>query len=460
MAILKTYIVPHPPLIIPDVGRGEERKIQDTIDAYHKIAKEIADLKPDTIIISSPHAQSYMDYFHISPGMRASGSFDQFGARKVTFDVNYDQDLIDRITFEARKQNISAGTLGGKNPSLDHGTMVPLYFINLYYTDYKLIRLSPSGLSPIEHYQFGKLIQSAVTDDKKVIWVASGDLSHKLKKDGPYGLAKEGPVFDKEITKAMKNGDFLKMMKLKPKLCRKAAECGLSSFIMMAGFLDSIEVESTLLSYEGPFGVGYAVASFSPKAKNISRAFDTQYMKEEEKIVFEQRENEDEYMRLARESLEYYVINNRKLPRPNNLNSELTDNKAGVFVSLHIGDRLRGCVGTTGPTTPSIADEIISNAISAGTRDHRFSAVTEKELKQISYKVDVLFAPEKIGSTDQLDVKKYGVIVRSGRKSGLLLPNLEGIDTIEEQVSIAKQKAGIREYESVELERFEVIRHE
>ncbi len=460
MAILKTYIVPHPPLIIPEVGKGEERKIQDTIDAYHTIAKEIASLKPNTIIISSPHAHSYMDYFHISPGKEGSGSFDQFGARNVTFHVNYDQDLVDRISFEARKQNISAGTLGEKNSSLDHGTMVPLYFINLYYKDYKLIRLSPSGLSPIEHYQFGKLIQSAIPDDKKVIWVASGDLSHKLKKDGPYGLAKEGPVFDEQITETMKNGDFLKMMKLKPKLCRKAAECGLSSFIMMAGFLDSIEVESTLLSYEGPFGVGYAVASFSPKEKNISRAFDTQYMKEEEKIVFEKRENEDDYMSLARASLEYYIRNNHMLPRPQNLHSDLTKNKAGVFVSLHIGDRLRGCVGTTGPTTSCIADEIISNAISAGTRDHRFSPVIEKELNQITYKVDVLHPPEPIDSEDQLDVKKYGVIVRSGRRSGLLLPNLEGIDTIEEQVSIAKQKAGIREYESVELERFEVIRHE
>ncbi|MCF7924663.1 MAG: AmmeMemoRadiSam system protein A, partial [Candidatus Izimaplasma sp.] len=134
--------------------------------------------------------------------------------------------------------------------------------------------------------------------------------------------------------------------------------------------------------------------------------------------------------------------------------------KAGVFVSLKKYGNLRGCIGTTGPTTNSIADEIIQNAISAGLRDPRFPSVEEDELDKLSVSVDVLMPPESIDSIEQLDTKKYGVIVRHRGRSGLLLPNLEGIDTPQEQVNIALRKAGIYQDADYDLERFEVIRHE
>jgi AmmeMemoRadiSam system protein A len=149
-----------------------------------------------------------------------------------------------------------------------------------------------------------------------------------------------------------------------------------------------------------------------------------------------------------------------ELSIPNGLPDEMLKKKAGVFVSLHKNGRLRGCIGTISPTTVSIAKEIIQNAISAGLSDTRFDQVKAEELAYIDYKVDVLSAPEAISDTSQLDVSRYGVIVTSGSKRGLLLPNLDGIDTVEEQIKIAKQKAGITDNEAVKLERFEVIRHE
>ncbi len=458
MSILKTYIVPHPPIIIPEIGRGEERKIKDTLNAYRKISKEIKELEPDTIIISSPHAQTYMDYFHISPRDKAHGDFSQFGIREVKMDVKYDKKLVKDIEIEAWKKNISAGTKGERNRALDHGVMVPLYFIHEEYQDFKVIRLSPSGLSPLDHYKYGKLIEGVIPEDKKVIWIASGDLSHKLKKDGPYGLAEEGPVFDQEIVEIVKEGDLMKLMDLSPKLCMNAAECGLSSFTMMSGLLDEYEYESNFHSYEGTFGVGYLIASFTPIRKITSRVIE--YEKKIQEKMDEKRKLDDPYLTLARESLEYYTKTKTKLPVPPGLPKEMTKRKAGTFVSLHIRDRLRGCVGTTGPTTSSVANEIINNAIAAGYHDYRFSQITEKELPLLSYKVDVLMPSEPIKSMDQLDVVKYGVIVRSGIKTGLLLPNLEGINSVEQQVSIAKQKAGIPVHEDCELHRFEVIRHE
>jgi len=141
------------------------------------------------------------------------------------------------------------------------------------------------------------------------------------------------------------------------------------------------------------------------------------------------------------------------------LPEELLGMQAGVFVSLKMYGDLRGCIGTISPATGCIAKEIRQNAVSAGTEDPRFSPIREEELSKLVYSVDVLTDPEPINTVEELDVKRYGVIVTSRRKRGLLLPNLEGIDTPEKQVSIAMQKAGILKNEEYSLERFEVVRH-
>jgi AmmeMemoRadiSam system protein A len=141
------------------------------------------------------------------------------------------------------------------------------------------------------------------------------------------------------------------------------------------------------------------------------------------------------------------------------LPEELLTRRAGAFVSLHRNGSLRGCIGTIQPTRRSVAEEILQNAVSACSQDPRFSPVTPEELSSLEISVDVLGELEPIDSPDQLDVKRYGVVVSCGRKRGLLLPNLEGVDTVEEQIRIARQKGGIRETEPYRLERFEVVRH-
>lgn len=168
---------------------------------------------------------------------------------------------------------------------------------------------------------------------------------------------------------------------------------------------------------------------------------------------------ESDYVKLARETLETYVKDRKKPSVPNWVSSELKDKRAGVFVSLKVGDALRGCIGTIGPTRINIAEEIINNSISAGTRDPRFPEVKQDELRDLIYSVDVLGTPERVSSINELDVKKYGVIVTSGFRRGLLLPELEGVDTPEQQVEIALQKAGITASEPYEMQRFEVIRY-
>lgn len=161
---------------------------------------------------------------------------------------------------------------------------------------------------------------------------------------------------------------------------------------------------------------------------------------------------------LARQSLTHYLETGRMLPLPDDVPSELTG-AAGAFVSLKKSGQLRGCIGTFTATKPSVAAEIIVNAVSAGTEDPRFPPISRDELQDIDISVDILSEPEQIDSLDMLDPQQYGIIVRRGRRSGLLLPMLEGVDTASEQVGIAMQKAGISPHEEIELYRFTVARH-
>lgn len=460
MSISGAFIVPHPPIIMPQVGRGEEKKIQKTIDAYRETARMIRDLKPDTIVLTSPHSVMYSDYFHISPGMSAKGDLSQFRAPNTTVSVQYDTDFVYALEEEAEKQGLRAGTQGERDSALDHATVVPLSFVNEQYTGYRLVRIGLSGLPVSDHYRLGMCIKKIAEESKKnIVFIASGDLSHKVTEEGPYGYAKEGPMFDKAVTDAMAQGDFLKFMTFDPSFTEKAAECGLRSFIIMAGAFDGQDVDAHLLSYEGTFGVGYGVASFIPKGRDPKREYLKAFLEKETARLKRIKENEDEYVRLARYSVEYYVRNGKTAKLPDILSDELLKRRAGVFVSLKKNGVLRGCIGTISPVTPSIAVEILNNAVSACAHDPRFDPVSEDELDELVYDVDVLSEAESIESKDMLDVKRYGVIVTSGYKRGLLLPDLEGVDSVEQQISIAMQKAGIKKGEPYKLERFEVTRH-
>lgn len=462
MSIQAAYVVPHPPLIIPSVGRGKEAGIQATVDAYDEVGRQIASIKPDTIIVTSPHATAYADYFHISPGANARGDMNRFDARDSELTCIYDQELAKRIESLASRDGFPAGTDYERDASIDHGTYIPLFFVNKFYTDYEVVRIGLSGFDAITHYKLGKLINQAVEElGRRAVFIASGDLSHKLTHDGPYGFAPEGPRFDEEITAALAQGDFSQLLRFDEAFCDKAAECGLRSFQIMAGALDGKDVDAELLSYEGPFGVGYAVAMFHVKNNDESRHFDALYESDQREKVLAARAAEDDFVKLAREGVEYFVRNGKPLPLPNGLPDELTQHRAGVFVSLHEHDRLRGCIGTIGPVTSSIAEEIIRNGISACSEDPRFLPVRVDELDQLEISVDVLSEAEPVDGPEELDPQRYGVIVSSGARRGLLLPMLDGIDTVEEQIEIAKRKAGIASHETdIELQRFEVVRHE
>ena len=461
MAILAAFMVPHPPMIVPAVGRGSEKQIQKTIDAYEQVADEIAALAPETIIITSPHSVMYADYFHISPGKGAKGDFGRFRAAQVCFDEEYDRELVNELADIARGQGFPAGVMGERDKRLDHGTMVPLYFIRRKYTGAKIVRIGLSGLPLSEHYRFGQMIREAVDRlGRKAVFVASGDLSHKLQDYGPYGFAEEGPQYDARIMDVCSRAAFGELFDFDETFCDRAAECGHRSFVIMAGAFDGLAVKAAQLSHEDVTGVGYGICTFYPGEKDESRHFLKQYLGGAAKRLAEKRAKEDPYVQLARKSVEYYILHHRKMEMPDDLPEELLTRRAGAFVSIHEHGKLRGCIGTIAPVRDCVAREIIDNAISASTRDPRFDPIRAHELKWLEISVDVLGEAEPIKSPAELDVKRYGVIVTKGMKRGLLLPDLDGVDTVEEQISIAKSKAGIADWDTnVELQRFEVVRH-
>lgn len=463
--ILGYYLMPHPPIIIPDIGCGEEKKIEKTAVACEKIGREIADIKPDTIVIVTPHGPMFSDAVAMSAGKHIYGDLSQFRCSNIKMNLDLDEEFVTNLSLKCHLEGIQSvlvddKLLGryGRQLELDHGSMVPLYFINKYYNDYKLVHITYSMIGDLNLYKLGMFIDNVSQElNRKTVFIASGDLSHKLKEEGPYSYSPYGPKFDKEFIETLEKGDIVKCFNLEDRMVEESAQCGLYSVYTLLGAMEGNGVKGTLLSYEGPFGVGYGVMKFEPTSKEVDGYKE---LKEYEENAYNQKiKNSNPYVRLARENLEHYFKYKEPIKDLADIPEELKNQKHGVFVSLKKFKNLRGCIGTIQSTTSNVFEEIIRNSIEAAINDPRFPEVTEDELKDIDISVDVLMEAE-ISSKEELNPKKYGVIVTKGCKRGLLLPNLEGVNTIEDQLHIACDKAGIDYFnDDFHIERFEVIRY-
>ncbi len=487
MPVLCAYTVPHPPLAVPGVGRGREEGISSTLAAYRQVGREVAELHPEVIVISSPHAPMYRDYLQISSGKGATGTFSQFGCPRPVYKAKYDQEFAEALAKAAEAQGLAAGLEGRQVADLDHGTLVPLHFLQAAWDEAregrfpKIVRIGLSGLSPLEHYRLGQLVQHVAAElGRRVVYVASGDCSHKLAEDGPYGFAPEAPKFERDLEEWLANADFLGLLTCDPELAERAAECGLRSFQIMAGALDATSVEPEILSHEGPFGVGYLVSRMRPagvERADDSRRFAARYEGAQAEAQAARVASEGALCALARASLCAYVRDRVRIEPGEALETileerggdaeerarleELLATPHACFVSLKKHGELRGCIGTLAPARADLAHEICANAISAATADPRFPHVRADELGQLVLDVDVLSEPEPVDFLTDLDPAVYGVIVSAadGRR-GVLLPDLAGVDTIEEQVAIAARKGGIDPaHERLFIQRFTVERH-
>lgn len=460
--MLGYYLMPHPPIVVPEVGKGREEEVINTLNAFKEAGKRVADLGTETIIIITPHGTVFRDAVSIITSESISGDLSQFAAGSVKFNYQINTALVKAIINKARKYQVPVAELNeesaglyGIDISLDHGVMVPLYFLEKY-RKYKLVHLTYGMISPLDLVRFGKAIKDAVEETgSKAVFIASGDLSHRLTEDGPYPYTPLGQEFDKELVSILESGEMTKIFSLDNHLVNEAAECGLRSLYVLAGAINKSKVATELINYEGPLGVGYAVMEFKDEGVGEDLYLKLVRGKIEEN---ERRMNEgNPYTVLARKNLNKYYDDGTILDLKDVSDKSLLNERKGVFVSLKINGELRGCIGTIEPVTDSVAEEIIKNSLSAALKDPRFSPVTKEELLEIDISVDLLSEPEDT-DFNGLDPKEYGVIVSSGRKRGLLLPNLEGVDTKEKQVEIAREKAGIDIGGDYTLQRFKVER--
>jgi len=264
--LVLAYITPHPPILIPEIGGSNLDTIKNTVLAMKELAKEMAELKPETVLIVSPHGIFEDNIFGMYDFPVYQGDLGTFGAYGIRLKFNQDQELTEEI-----RSNL--GNLAVINPelyseltpeqNLDHGMIVPLYYLSEGYNKFKLLPLTFSMLDLRSHYDFGQTLGKIIKESKKKItFVASGDLSHCLTYDAPAGYNPKGKEFDDKLIKLLEKNQIEEILNLDPYFIEEAGQCGLRSIVILLGIVSNFSYHFEKLSYEGPFGVGYLVGKF------------------------------------------------------------------------------------------------------------------------------------------------------------------------------------------------------
>jgi len=455
-AIVFAGIAPHPPIMVPEVGGEAIAEVRGSIEAMAEMTQRIIASGAETLVLISPHAPLEPYAFVAYQGPQLYGDFANFRGANTTVNAELDEELLDAIARVAAKQSYEVLRIEGYN--LDHGTAVPLYFLQCNGWCGRVVALGYNFLSNEDHLRFGNSIRKAADSvGRRVAFIASGDLSHRLKLEAPAGYSPDAHLFDEEVVAALRDGAPERVINIDQNLRNQAGECGYRSMLVAFGVTEGLQSAPEVLHYEAPFGVGYVVAQLVLSLPTAGRDHQPGRGQSETEIDITMAGRE--LPSLARQAVETFVNEERIIEPPKEL-SGLLEKRLACFISIKTleGD-LRGCIGTIEPARNMLAEELITNAINAATRDPRFPPVTKTELAGLRYSVDVLSEPEATRMED-LDPRTYGVIVEEegSTRRGLLLPNLEGIDSAKKQLEIAVRKAGIPTGAQLKLLRFRAQR--
>lgn len=450
MSVIKNYILPHPPMMIPQIGKGEEVKLESTIRAISNVMDEIAQIKPETVVIISDKAPYYSDYIHMFSKGKKSGDLSEFGAKEIDFTAEYDIKLQKNIDKIAKNFAFPGGLDKADYAKIDYATIIMLYFLAQKYVEFNIVNIGLSNLSLNDHYTMGKIIKRAADElDRKVVCIAACDTGRDADFTKEFiDILENNPndIFKEELQDTFLQFDIAKAL------------------AMLNGTFGDLNGEKNntlktdVINFENPFEVGYLVASIQANQDGSSDII----VKDESKY-----EKEDECIKLARNAVETFLQTKDIVLAEELINgeSELYKEKAAVFVSIYNNDNIRGCIGSFTPIQKDIANEVVANAINAATRDVRFMPVTAKEIKNLSFVIDVIKKEKSVDFLEELDVKKYGVIITSKEgKKGIILPNQIQIDSVDIQLSILKKQVGLPEDAAFkvdfELTKFEIERHQ
>jgi AmmeMemoRadiSam system protein A len=445
--VVCAVLMPHAPVIVPEVGGDRGGAAAASCRAMRVAAKCVVSQHPETVVLISPHSPRQPRAFGFWTDDPLQGSFAQFGARQATVSLPLDQPLIRAITAEAHARDLETWNI--QQYPLDHGALVPLWFlVEAGWTGPTVVvSLNYPGESGLT--AFGEAIAAAAHKlPRRIAGVASGDMSHRLTADAPCGFHPQAHQFDETFMRLVRNGDYREIEKITPELRELAAEDAVDSTLMAASAVNWQTAGHQVLNYEGPFGVGYGVAILFAEKTGSSET--------ETAKTGGGKKDGTVLPSLARRSVATALAGSFEMsPAPA---GDYLGAARGVFVTIRErGGHLRGCVGTIGPVCPNLVAETWRNARLAALQDNRFPPVTDREMAGLRFEVSVLHEPEEIFSEAELDPRRYGVIVSAGDgRRGLLLPGIEEIETVNEQLSIARQKGRIDADEPVTLQRFQV----
>ena len=439
-------ISPHPPIFIPSVGGDERHRADVSLAALASAGRAVAKYDPETLVIMSPHAPVVYDTFLIDAAETMTGSLADFGSAD-DFTWQTDVELAKALVAGIDAAGIPVAPRDTdprlRSGWLDHASIVPLSFLDPERR-YRIVVLSLSFLSYSSHERLGRVVRATVAGlGRRAVFIASGDCSHRLTRSSHAGYSPRGREFDERLVDIVRGGHLSEFAEIDTSFAEEAGECGLRSFITLSGYLGEGVISTRLLSYEGPWGVGYLTALAGGDAVSLGEAAPAVTC------------GESEIVALARATLRSRLLG-QDGPPPVLRSADYPD-RAGAFVSLHQEGRLRGCIGTIVPTQPTLGQEVAHNVVEAALNDPRFDAMTRDELDGLEISVDVLH-PAEPATVGQLDPKRFGVIVTAGYRRGLLLPDLEGVEDTATQLEIARQKAGISPDEEFAIERFRVDR--
>jgi MEMO1 family protein len=446
-------LMPHAPVLVPAVGGRRGNLATASISAMAEASRRIVEAKPETVIIISPHTMRRRGAFAIWADGRVSGSLAQFGAPTAAVDLPADEALAGNIADEARLRGLELWRL--RETELDHGAVVPLWHLADAGWSGPTVLLGLNYPGEPGMAELGEAISATARGaGRRVAVVASGDMSHRLQPGAPAGFHPRAKEFDGEFIACLRAGDYRKLLAFDSELQDLAAEDAVDSTLVAVSAVNWNSAGHEMLSYEGPFGVGYGVAILHQTLSEDALA-GGQETKGREK---ETAKIAKMLSQVALRSIEAALRGGPE--KPDAPTAGILGGRHGVFVTIS-GPRgeLRGCVGTLTPKYANIVEETWHVARDAAFNDGRFAPVSADELDQLRFEINVVLPLAEVASPAELDPQRFGVVVTTedGRR-GVLLPGIKEIKSVEPQLALARRKGGIGRTEPVRLQKFAVMK--
>lgn len=427
----------HAPIVVPGLGGARAAACSATTRAMRRAARRLVEAQPDVIVVLSPHAPRARQHWQVADNSTLRGDFGAFGEPQVRVNLRGAPEAGARLLACAEESGVRARAW--TNQALDHGALVPLYFVQeADYRGQTLLLAFPSDATEEAEHRLGQLLTTtAAAAGERWCVLASGDMSHRLQVGAPAGYHPRAAEFDRAFVNALSRRDYRAACNPDRTLRALAAEDVVASVRVAAAATHYSSHGAALLHYEAPFGVGYTEAVL-----NDHSAPPTELLSVARRALERHTVAPDADLDTTLNAMSARLPPVWRTPRP-------------VFVTLRSNDgELRGCVGQLTPAYPSLVEEVAHCAQSAASHDPRFEPVRSDELPGLKIEVSVLDEPEDVSSAEQLDPGRYGVLVRSESRLGVLLPDIGGVETAAQQLAIARGKAGIAPDSEVRVQRF------